>query len=899
MAKQHIYLIPFLLAMYCFNSLTAQTIEVDIEPWANLEKLPVPKQEKIYLHFDKPYYASGERMWFRAYLLDAASLTEDTLCNTLIVELINSRDSLIYRQKINKIEGIFSGSFKLNEMLSEGTYRVRAYTNYMRNAGDAYFFIRPFFIGNNLSSEIKTSVSFTFLTDKMAMAEIKFSRKDKPLALKEIRYTVTLMGKKPRRKSAETTVDGLFRFEYNPKKLDQQKPTLTVFYEDSVNKYERSFVIPTKNEFDVQIFPEGGEVIHGTTNCIAFKAIKTDGLGIPVSGVLYDNDDKKVTEFKSKHVGMGKFCFFTEIYNRYYVVFTTADGETRRIDLPKAKKETCALGAVVKYGRILVHVKSEMNRMVNDSLILLGHMGGTVFYREFISGFTPAVVFNTKDMHPGIAHFVLLDKTGTSISERLAFVRPLQETSVSIDFSRLVHEKRRPVTCQLTARDSKGKPIQNGTFSVSVTDASAVDYDAGAENIMSRLLLTSDIKGFVEKPGLYFDPANKNAEEAIDLLLMTQGWRRFSVQKVLEGEVKEDLFKREKGFDLSGTVLMGNKGIPLKDVQVLAYAPNILYFDETTTDARGYFIFDSLRFPDKTQFTLEARRKKPTNEKIRIETNEPSFPNIDDNIFPDKAATAITDEYMLVTNEKYFNENGTRNIYARNRGLISITAPQLIETVKNEPFRYSSEEYILEGPLLKERENESLPALLQSLPGMEGWNEEMQPKTKKGDNPHEEIIKGPRFAIDNIIYSYNEIKHIPINQLEAVTVFKSPAKEPTASNTLLSLSFKVSNPILSSADKHTIASIMPLGYADNVQFYVPKYEHFSARSNPLPDWRSTLIFIPELRTDSKGQAVFSFYTADRLAPYKIEIEGISPQGEPCRMLTKKMLLSKDYLHQVE
>ncbi len=896
-----LFTISLWVFLFAWTGVNGQIVEVELDQWSEMSKLNTPQQDKLYLHFDKPYYATGERMYFRAYLLDASSLIKDTLNNALYVELIDNREELVYRKKINRINGVFSGNFKLDEMLSEGSYWVRAYTNDMRNAGQGHFYKRPFFIGNNLSSEIRTSFDFNFLSKKKAVAEILFERKNTVMKMKEVSYRLNIPGKKPKRKKkAETTYKGILRYEYNPKKLYNERPSITVFYEDDINKYERTFLLPVKNEFDVQVFPEGGEVVLGTTNCIAFKAIKTNGLSIDVEGTLYDQEFKAISTFKSQHLGMGKFCFFADKFKRYHIIFTGPDREMQRVDLPIPKRKTFALGAVVKYGRILVHVKSEFACEVKDSLVLVGHMGGTIFYSDTISGTNPAVVFNIKDLHPGIAHFVLLDKNGDPISERLAFVRPEQTTQVLLDFSKPTHEKRRPVYCQLIAKDSNGDPIKNGSFSVSVTDAKAVELDFNADNMMSNLMLTSDIKGYIEKPGSYFNPTNKNAEENLDILLMTQGWRRFNTKRVLEGELKKVRFEIEEGLKIAGQVNAGSEKKPLADMQVLAYSPYTLYFNTTTTDSVGYFSFEHLRFPNGTQFSLEARSNTIDEKKVEFKLFPQQLPDIDYIIFPEGAATAIPNEYMQVTNEKYFNEHGTRNVYARSRGLMAITPGTIIEQSKNEQFSYASEEFVIEGAMLDRNKEHNFPKLLQSFPELENWYPELQPETNDEDNAFEEEIKGPRFAIDGIIYSYNEIKRTKPKELESIRILNNHPENNTKNweNILIALSFKKENPFSSSADKQHIASTMPLGYDDNVLFYEPKYNAFSERSNPIPDWRSTITFIPEIKTAANGKAVFSFFTADRMSPYNIEIEGISPQGEPCRYVTKKMLLHKDKAYMI-
>src|SRR5207253_2009423 len=102
--------------------------------------------EKVYLQLDKPYYAAGDNMWFKAYV--TANNKPSTLSGTLNVELIDNRDSVKHRIKLPINDGITWGDFSLPDTLHAGSYRVVAYTNWMRNAGADYFFDRTIAIGN-------------------------------------------------------------------------------------------------------------------------------------------------------------------------------------------------------------------------------------------------------------------------------------------------------------------------------------------------------------------------------------------------------------------------------------------------------------------------------------------------------------------------------------------------------------------------------------------------------------------------------------------------------------------------------------------------------------------------------------------------------------------------------
>ncbi len=902
MNKQYSLLL-FILSFWALicTQTTAQSVTANIDKWDSLPRLKTPYQQKLYLHFDKPYYAAGERMWFRAYLLDANKFTQDTTNTPIYVELINSQDSIVSRKKIQCLGGAYYGSFLLKELIPEGVYRVRAYTNWMQNSSPDYFYYRQFFIGNSLSSQIKSEIKYLFQTEKKGMAQIQFIQNNAPFAGKEITYYIDRGKKKIKKKTEVTTYDGLVFIKYKAHKIKGKRPTITVEYIDSTNIYTRTYTVPKKNEYDVQLFPEGGEIIAGMTNTVAYKAIGSDGLGVDVKGALFDSDGKRISKFRSVHLGMGKFSFYPDDSHRYYVIVRTRRGEEKRIDLPVTKKEGYALAAVQKYNFILVNVKSVKGRMVDDGLRLMAHIRGKVFYNETISGFTPAVMFDTKKIDgSGIAHFVLLDKNGERISERLVFIRQKEYNQIWIDYYNPVNTKREKVNCVLNVRDAHGKPVENGTFSVAITDAAVVGNDTLSGDIYSNLLLTSDLKGYIEKPALYFNPKYEYASDGLDLLMMTQGWRRFDVAKAAKGEINIPEYDMEQSYEVSGQINQdGDATMPLSDLQVNIFAPTINYFNSTQTNSEGYFFFKNLAFPENTSFTLQARGDN-ISENLKINLQPPMLPEVKESFFPDAGVTPITDTYLLAANDKYFTENGTRSIRSRTKGLLAYTPEKPEEETLDPKYQYSDEEYVIEGKQLETMEGENLSELLRNIPSLDGW--QAPANIYNEETTQTDKINGLRFSIDGNIYSYQELKDIDVKKLESVQVLK-PFKTETSldelSNTMVALVFKDENPVSELTDKQKVATTIPVGYSSNILFYEPKYEYFSIRNKPLPDIRSTITFVPEVKTGPTGKALFSFYMADKLTVYNIVVEGLSADGVPCRHEKKRMLFYKTAVHTIE
>lgn len=97
-------------------------------------------QEKVYLHMDKPYYTPGDTIWFKAYVVIGAQHQLSAMSGALYVELVNEQSETVKSLKLPVISGTTTGDFTIDDDFIAGNYRVRAYTQWMRNADEAYFY---------------------------------------------------------------------------------------------------------------------------------------------------------------------------------------------------------------------------------------------------------------------------------------------------------------------------------------------------------------------------------------------------------------------------------------------------------------------------------------------------------------------------------------------------------------------------------------------------------------------------------------------------------------------------------------------------------------------------------------------------------------------------------------
>jgi len=130
-------------------------------------------QEKLYLHFDKPFYAAGENVWFKAYLMEASLHTQDSVSRVVYVELVDQTKTILQRKVLYAANGMSFGDLQLPDTLQQGKYLIRAYTNYMKNIGEDFFFMKEFSI---LTSKAAAIIETFGSAEAIAKEKIHFDR---------------------------------------------------------------------------------------------------------------------------------------------------------------------------------------------------------------------------------------------------------------------------------------------------------------------------------------------------------------------------------------------------------------------------------------------------------------------------------------------------------------------------------------------------------------------------------------------------------------------------------------------------------------------------------------------------------------------------------------------------
>lgn len=399
-------------------------------------------------------------------------------------------------------------------------------------------------------------------------------------------------------------------------------------------------IIKQTEKCDVQFFPEGGGLVNGVRCRVAVKAIGANGLGQDIKGTIEDNTGNVVADFATQHLGMGVFAIMPEA-GKSYRAKVNIPGETSfTVDLPKAMEEGYTL-SVNNSEKDSLYIKVAVNEQTltqnkGQTFYIIAQSNGKVYYTT--EGKLENTVYTAgieKGRFPeGITQFTLFNQTGEPLAERIAFIdNPADELNLTIGASSQTYTARDKVKLELTAKDSSQQPII-GSFSVSVINENKVQPDENGEStILNNLLLTSELKGYIEQPNYYFADKSDKAKSDLDVLMLTQGYRRYDWRQVLNNNSTIQQYSNqaiqyqpEPAQELSGTLTTPDgKAIPNGKVTLLATKQNIVR--DTTADASGRFTFTDLDITDTATLVVRAR-KTNNGSNVKIKAFVPDYPKI-------------------------------------------------------------------------------------------------------------------------------------------------------------------------------------------------------------------------------------------------------------------------------
>lgn len=837
-------------------------------------------QEKVYVMTDKPYYSAGERIWLRGWVVDAVSHTGQTPTNYLYVDLIDAGDNLVQRIKIKRDSTGFSNAIDLPSDIKAGSYSLVAFTQWQTNWSEDFFFRRRIEIGNSIDDVVSHEVSYVLGEDSTATALVRFYGFDGPYAGYRVQCTEKREDKRDRNFTLRTDSYGQVRVEYTP--IEGAVGEIDMLLEVPNRNFKTTVLLPdVNNSIYVDFMPEGGDLIAGTTQRVAFKAIGADGYGRDVVGVVRDASGAEVCPFVAKHRGMGVFEFAPKAGTIYYAE-VEHNGRKLHYAMPAVKNVGCALRVVHESDKWECEVlsSSEFDRSTLGALV---HSRGALVY--MVNDVTGRFSIPENVLLEGISQVAIYDRmTGAIYSERLLFRHPSEHFSMESKTAAPVTRKRQKVTLDIKVVNDLGQVV-SGDYAVAVTDKRMVRRESSDENVVTSLLLTSDLGGFVEAPAEYFDEARKHT----DLLMMTQGWRRFDIGEVVRDSMALPTVSFEQTQTIEGRVTNALNREP-RGAQLVVHDSYTKLFQhfELGDDRNGKFRIEGLDFPDSTVFTVSALNRKGQDNVLGVEFVPTRLPfpkaQILARLKDGKIEEYVPSEYLNTNKEKYYQEGGMRVIDIEE---IVVRAKPLESSV------FKGVIPIHELPVAKFAKTHTTAwDLALKLHGVFAMPDgTFVTREKRGAITMTEILESedvnlspaknvvPKIYVDDLETPIEELLQIPSEDVVSVSLVPSyraglygPDDLPQAL-----IFYKLKPDHLRKYRKNaSISSAAPLGYKQAVEFYQPKYDVPNQ-----PDLRTTVAWVPAVQFDDEGRATIEFYTADRTTDYDVVVEGITDDGRPC------------------
>ncbi len=771
-----------------FYSTKAQTIDANIESYARLYS-----PERVYIHYDKSAYSTGETIWFKAYMMNEVVPADES--KTLYIDWIDDKGNLLLHAVSPLVEAVTNGQFEIPVEYKGKSLHVRAYTKWMLNFDSAFIYNK----------------------------EIPVLTKEKTAA-------------------------------------------------DSKNK-----IIPS-----IRFFPEGGDIIAGIPNKIAFKANDQWGRPVKAKGIVVNSQGKTEDKINTIHDGMGYFFLTPKNGITYTVKWKDEKDVEHNTVLPKIKPDGAALQiSVAGTNRIFSVVCSPGMINAMDTV----HLVGTIYQHPVFkiaraTGSTPIKgSIPTTGLPSGIMTITLFDKHWNPLAERITYINNNEYSfQPEMEVQRWGLNKRARNEIKITVPDSL-----MANLSIAVTDA-GIGTDS-SNNIISHLMLSSELKGQVYNPAWYFSNNTDSINQHLDLVMLTHGWRRFKWDDIVSGKINPPLYAKDTSYiTLSGKVIGVLPGQINRDASVLLMVKQ--------KDKEGQMILAPVEsngtFNDPTAIIFDTaqvyysfqKAKELKDASIQFMTGRLPAPSLNPSTFykpyglvPD---TSGNYRQLMLANEanslaEMMKVKTLENVTVKSKGK---SPTQLLEEKYASGLFSGGDGYqfdLVNDPFAS--------SALNIFTYLQGKVAGLQVNAS-GANPSMQWRGGsPQLYLDQTPVDASFISSLNVSDVAYIKVFRPPFMGGfNGANGAIAIYTRRGNDIKPEPGKG-LANNKVFGYSPIKEFYSPNYATFNTR-NEQRDIRTTLYWNPSVITaPQKNQVVLSFYNNDVSGAFRVIIEGMTRDGK--------------------
>ncbi len=814
-------------------------------------------QEKVYLQFDNTSYYAGETIWFKAFVVNASTLKR-AQSKVLYVDLISPTGVLLKQQKLKVVAGQADGSFPLMDGATEQSREKMGVTEYP----SGFYEIRAY-----------TNYMLNF------NEETVFSR-------------VFAVYEKPKK-------EGNFYVE-----------TPTIRYRWEKTQEEIRPETEKLRRINCEFYPEGGHIVMGKTCRVAFKVTDDTGFGIDADGILDDTD----ISFSIVHDGMGWFTFTPT--ERRSSVTLNVDGKSKSFSLPVAEQSGVTLQVDVSDTDEMLMRMDCTPELAGETLgVAITCRGELADFCTIETGTQPVdKALSMAGIPEGVCRVYLFGADGSIYASRSVYHHSGEITRPQIEVyaDKDKYEPFEKVALTFNLKDGQGNPFRD-RFCLSVRDTRS-QGNILADDLRTSLLLSSDLKGFIEDPSWYFDTDGPERDEALDLLMLVQGWERYDWQTMTGQKEFRERHRVEENLTLNGWVMNSSGKKPMDSIEVVAaLMPTDKTLSETysyKTDSSGYFGFDiGVDFYDKARFSISAqpKRKRLIGPDARIVFDRSMSPAIrafqpkelvftglisapgkknrkKESAAPDDSLeTLISMDNGIVLPEVEIDEERMFIDY------FTFSSYDVVKDVEVELDKgeYSTDliGYLIDKDYLVFLNNEGC---IESINGFAPFfyvHDSKKIQDKGMFDPPSIIDSKDIKSIliyDRPMYLLDIYKQCPLYQDYMNKTMQNIDFDTALSTRMILVDIQVKEPTELSTRKERFNINKRLttvdGYSRPYAFYSPEYP-----DGPIPgdvDYRRTLYWNPNVVTDSTGTAQVEFYNNSYSTRFNISGAGITASGIP-------------------
>jgi hypothetical protein len=889
---------------YSENRLSSSNEIIGVDSLVKAMNNNIVAVENVYVETDRPDYVAGDTIWFSAFVLDNLHMDSTSVSKILYVDLINPDNKLESHLKLIIWNGRSRGNFELNKDAKNGIYRLRAYTQYMRNFQSEYLFEKDLPVHqSNLKNLIVVNPAINKSIDGDSVElHIKTILPDEYKAqAKQLEVFVRLNDTLSVRKifNFKQDLNGSMGF-YVPSSLGCSFADINLTLSDWAVFSTQRISLALKSGINLQFFPESGKMVDRIETIIAYKAVDTKGNPTKFNADIIDENQNKVVHINSDESGVGKFGFKPQFIHTYKSLLNLS-GNKYIFNLPVTEPKGYVLNFNADSSDILI--KNNQNNFKSRHYLLVSVRG--VVYASIetkLDNKTLSIHLPLKMYPKGIVQITLFDSLFRPLAERLVFNnRPDKKMLIHVETDKKDYRQRERVNLTINVTNAVGSPVVS-SLSMAVVDIAKSDSIINFANIESYLYLTSELKGRVDYKLLNLADTTTAGNRNIDLIMMTQGWRNFLWNSIRYTKTLKVLYPIEKSFYVDGAVYDYNN-------RTLGSDFRLDYFDLKTGLNGAVKIGEDSKFRIEIPFFYDSHVLFIQNKNKREKISKLGF--ILDTV-PVPVISYRNNELAYVSYNAASvgplnkQSNEIDPAYGRYRKYISI--PEVKITAKSDRTGYSAPDKMidLEKKDPTGKKYSSLFQMIYKEFGEKAFTASGYPARGEIYNPILVVNGEPMTASEcppcYDFAAYAWAATIPVNEVSDVKFYEAGSKysqwltpspaPPTMGNVkwktdatghlalyMLPWDRKIYLPVvtLKTSSKYRGnpmgAIIFPFqGIYKAREFYQPDYEN---KNIPAPDNWTTIYWNPEIQTDSTGTAKVSFYNSDLKGEAFIRISGVS------------------------